>query len=484
MNATPQLDESDRARTGIAGLDEVLQGGLTRHQVHLIQGEPGAGKTTLAMQFLLEGAKDRERGLYVSLSESEEDLRANARSHGWSLDSIHVSEVRLANEHLVPDSRYTMFHPSDIELRETIQKVLEDVDRLQPARVVIDSLDELRLLTPELLRHRRQVLALKQFFAARRTTVLFLDESAKGPGEPQLQSLVHGVIALDVLPASPGSPRRRLRVVKMRGRSVQGGDHDFRIVTGGLEVFPRLVSPVRRRSADSGATLGGVQGLDQLLGGGLRRGGSTLLVGPAGTGKSTVAAQYAVAAARRGERAVLFCFDEAVDVLAARCRSLGLPLEDLETQEKLALRSIDPAGTSPGEFADAVRREVEGRGASLVVIDTLEGWASGLGESSGAKVHLRELMGWLGGSGVTAVFVSAGDGPSIDAGRLAEAVVSFGRFEGGGEVRLGAGVSKNRSGPHERRPREVRFDQGGLWVGEPLAGTSSTAGGDHARGDA
>ena len=359
MSTSNASDEAPSA-TGSAGLDQILNGGFTPNRLYLIEGDPGAGKTTLALRYLLEGAAHGEAGLYVTLSETKEEINVVAESHGWSLDGIHIVELVASEDSLTPDSQYTMFHPSETELGETTRAVLDAVERVKPRRVVFDSLSELRLLAQNPLRYRRQILALKQFFAGRRCTVLLLDDRTSDDSDLQVRSIAHGVLTLEQLSPEYGAERRRLRVVKLRGKSYRGGYHDFTIVRGGLDVFPRLVAVEHPHAFARETVPSGVKLLDDLVGGGLDRGTSTLILGPAGSGKSSVAAQYAVAAAARGEPVAIFAFDESRATLIARSAGLGIDLRPHIESGVVAVQQVDPAEMSPGEFVQTVRRPISG----------------------------------------------------------------------------------------------------------------------------
>ena len=464
-----------RSGTGIAGLDEVLHGGFARNRLYLIDGDPGAGKTTLALQYLQEGIRAGERGLYVTLSETREELAAVAESHGWSLDGFEIIELVASEKELEGDSQLTMYHPSEVELTETTRAVLEAVQRINPSRVVFDSLSELRLLAQSSLRYRRQILALKQFFTGRRCTVLLLDDRTGDDKDTQLQSIAHGVIALEQLAPEYGAERRRLRVLKFRGTAYRGGYHDFRIERGGLAVFPRLVAAEHSRPFDRVEIRSGVAALDQLLGGGPHRGTSTLLMGPAGSGKSTIAVRYAVAAAERGDHAVLFAFDESLATLEARTRALGIPLRQGEGPGQVCVTAIDPAEVAPGEFAALVRDAVERRHARVVVIDSLNGYMNAMPEERFLTIQLHELLTYLGRQGVTTFLVVAQHGlmgssmdSPVDTSYLADSVVLLRYFETKGRVKKAVSVIKKRSGAHEETIRELRFDASGIHLSEPL----------------
>jgi circadian clock protein KaiC len=463
------------ASTGVAGLDEILGGGFPQDHVFLIQGDPGAGKTTLSLQFLLEGAKRGEKGLYLTLSESAKELRSVARSHGWSLDDITVHEQLVGEEMLSEEEDLTLFHPSEIELWETVKSLLRVVEREQPRRVVLDSLSEIRLLSQSTLRYRRQILALKEFFANRNITAFFLDDRTAEDNDLQLHSVPHGVVVLERLAPLYGAPRRRLEVVKVRGVAYQGGYHDFSIVTGGLRVFPRPRFSAHRSNSTAGQIESGVPGLDALTGGGLGRGNSTLIMGPAGVGKSTLAVQYVTAAAARGERSAMFVFDESVGTLTARAEALSMPLAPGIRDGLVHLQQIDPAELAPGEFGSHVRHAVEQHDVKVVVIDSLNGYLNAMPEERFLTLHLHELLSYLGERGVATILVMAQHGligagmtSAVDVSYLADCVILLRYYESGAQIHKAISVLKKRSGPHERSIRDYRLSAAGISVGPPL----------------
>lgn len=460
---------------GIPGLDHVLGGGLTRDRLYVIEGVPGSGKTTLAMQFLLEGVANGEKTLYVTLSETEAEMQEVAASHGWSLDGMTLREVIPTEASLSPDQQYTVFHPSEVELGEATKEILAEVERAQPSRIVFDSLSELRLLAGNALRYRRQVLALKRFFAGRGCTVLVLDDRTDSTRDLQVQSIAHGVIELDMLAPEFGMERRRLRVLKFRGIHYRGGYHDFVIRRGGIVCFPRLVAAEKRRDFEIVARSTGIPELDKLLVGGLDTGTSTLIAGGAGSGKSTLAARIAVAAVERGERAAMFLFDESRNTLFARTAALGVALREQFDGGNLEIEQVDPAELSPGEFADRVRAAVDERNCSVVVIDSLNGYMNAMPEERFLVLQLHELLAYLGQQGVVTVLVGVqhgwvtGEGGTPgDITYLADSVLLLRHFEATGEVRQALSIVKKRGGMHERTIREFQLLPGHIRVGEPL----------------
>ena len=473
---TSSKEADRRTTTGVSGLDEILGGGLPADRLYLIQGDPGVGKTTLALQFLLDGVRNGEKCLCVTLSETQDELRLVARSHGWSLEGLNLFELPLA-ERVDADAENTLFHPSEVELAETTKTLLDEVVRVNPSRVVFDSLSEIRLLSQGPLRYRRQVLALKQFFIGRGCTVLLLDDRSSEPGDLHLQSLAHGVIMLEHLAPLYGADRRRLRVAKMRGVRFRGGHHDVTLETGGMRVFPRLIAADHRADFERTQLASRVPRLDALLGGGLDRGTSTLLMGPAGTGKSTVATQFCHAAASAGERAAIFVFDESVATLRRRSASVGFDLGPHVDSGMIEIRQIDPAEVSPGEFAHLVREAVEVRGVRVLLIDSLNGYLHAMPEESFLTLQLHELLTYLGQMGVATMMVvaqhglvgSAMDSP-VDVSYLADAVVVFRHFELEGRMRKAISVLKRRAGPHEAAIRELVISSAGLQLGETLDG--------------
>ena len=465
----------NRVATGIAGLDNVLDGGLTANRIYLIEGDPGSGKTTVGLQFLLEGRRAGEHGMYVSLSETKEELDGVAQSHGWSLDGIHCYELLPSDDSLNPDAQSRLFHPSEVELSDTTRSILGEVARRQPRRVVFDSLSEMRLLAQHPLRYRRQVLALKQFFIGRNCTVLLLDDRTSAENDLQLHSLAHGVITLQHLAQEYGAERRRLRVVKMRGSPFRGGYHDFIIRTGGLEVFPRLVAAEHHRAFPMQPLASGVAELDALLGGGLDRGTSTLLMGPAGSGKSTISAQFVCAAAANGEKSIVFSFDEGLGTLLGRAKGLGLNVARSIESGHVKVQQVDPAELSPGQFIHAIRRAVEEQGARLVVIDSLNGYMNAMPEERFLTIQLHEMLTYLAQQGVVTIMVVAQQGllgsnmqTPVDASYLADTVIALRYFESQAKIRRAVSVIKKRSGRHEDTLRELKLGNEGLQVGGPL----------------
>jgi circadian clock protein KaiC len=465
----------DLASTGIDGLDDVLRGGLPRDRLYLVQGDPGSGKTTMGLQFLLEGKLRGEAGMYISLSETREEIVSVARSHGWDLEGIHLVEMTAAEQQLSLEDENTLFEPSEVELRELMQRLLNQIERVGPKRVVLDSLSEMRLVSQTSLRYRRQVLTLKQFFAGRQCTVLMLDDRTTADDDRQLQSLAHGVLSLESRIMEYGNERRRLRIVKLRGVQPRGGYHELSIVKGGLRVFPRLVAAEHRPDVQRQAISSGVGELDQLLGGGIDRATATLVMGPAGSGKSTLALRLAMAGLDRGEQVALFAFDERVDTMLARLDGLGIDLRPHLQSGRASLRQIDPAEMGPGEFTAVVRSSVD-TGARMVVIDSLNGYLNAMPEERQLALQLHELLSYLGHIGVTTIMVMAQHGLTgqlvspVDVSYIADTVILLRFFESEGQVRKAISVVKKRSGPHEETIREYRLGAPyGIRIGQPLS---------------
>ncbi len=472
--AKTSAHNSARLTTGIPGLDLILDGGFPKERVYLIEGEPGTGKTTLAIQFLLEGLRNGETSLYITLSETREELEAVVASHGWSLDGLNIHELVAPVDSLTPDTQYTIFHPAEIELGETTNAIVKEFERVKATRIVIDSLSEMRLLARDPLRFRRQVLRLKQYLAGRKGTVLLLDDKVSGV-DLQIHSIVHGVVSLEHLAVEYGAERRRLRVTKLRGSSFRGGYHDFNIVTGGLSVFPRLVAADHRLQYAKEITGSGISALDRLLGGGLDRGTSTLVLGPAGSGKSTIAAQFAAAAAARGERAAAFIFDELRQTFIARAEGVGTPMKKFVNKSLIAIQQVDPAELSPGEFAHVVRKSVDEDGARLVLIDSLNGYLNAMPEERFLSVQMHELLTYLNQQGVVTIlvmaqhgFLGSSMGTPVDVSYLADTVVLLRYFEAEGAIHRALSVVKKRTGQHELTIRELKVQSSGIHVGEPL----------------
>lgn len=462
--------------TGIPGLDDILRGGLAKGFLYLIEGSPGAGKTTLALQFLIEGANRGEKGLYISLAESEAELRHVAHSHGMGLD--HVTIIKIAPPEIAGAAgQYTVFQPAEVELADVLEMILAKVRDLAPSRVVIDSMSELRMLARDSLRYRRQILSLKQFFEGRDCTTLLLDEQFRGGNiENQVQTIAHGVIRLEVLSRNYGITRRRLEVMKVRASSFREGFHDYLIVRGGLRVFPRLVSGEHRdHTIPQDLLPSGIAELDALFNGGVQRGTSTLITGPTGCGKSTLCAQFVVSAAKRGERSAIFTFDETRQSFRDRSRGLGLDLDRYLDKQVIHLEQVDPAELSPGEFIDRIRRGVEENDWRLVVIDSLNGLMNSMSEEQALTVQLHEVLSYLNQVGVASFMVLAQYGllgsvvsSPTDVSYLADNVLLLRYFEAWGEVRQALSVVKRRSGPHERSIRELLIRNGKLTIGAPL----------------
>jgi circadian clock protein KaiC len=463
-----------RCTTGIEGLDTVLRGGLPANRIYLIQGDPGVGKTTLALQFLLAGARQGEAGLYITLSETKEELEMVADSHGWDLKQIRLFELSSVEEKLKGETDTTFFHPSEVELNRTTQALLDEVERVKPMRVVFDSLSEMRMLAETPLRYRRQILQLKQYFAGRKCTVLLLDDRSAGARDLQIESIAHGVVSLQRSSPQYGIARRQLQIQKIRGVKFREGNHDFVIEKGGLVIFPRLVAaehhaPFKRETFSSG-----IKQFDALLGGGLDRGTSNMLMGPPGTGKSTITVQFALVAAKRKEKSLFFIFDETVGTLMNRAKQLGLDIAPHVKSGLIQVQQIDPAEISPGELAHKIRLAVSQDDVRMVVIDSINGYLNAMPEEHYLNLQLHEMLAFLNQQGVITIMVLAQQGlignmqATVDLTYLADTVVTLRYFESRGAVKQALAVIKKRSGYHERTIREMSIGKNGIEVGLPL----------------
>jgi circadian clock protein KaiC len=473
MNATAEL--LPKAATGVSGLDNILSGGLARNRLHLLEGSPGTGKTTIALQFLMAGAERGESGIYISLAETDHELRAGAASHGWTIsDKIEVLELVPPESVLDPEQQQSLLYSSDLELGEATQRMFQAIERLKPQRVVIDSLSEIRLLAQSSLRYRRQILALKHYFARHQSTVVMLDDLTAESVDRAVHSIAHSVIHLDQLAPIYGGERRRLRIVKCRGQGFRSGYHDFTIHPGGVAVYPRLVAAEHRTDRAAGVVSSGLPELDALLGGGIASGSSTLVIGPAGVGKSILLFQYISAAVARGERAALFAFDEELGLLFDRAKALGHDFAAMRAAGKLFIEQVDAAELSPGEFAERVRLCVDRENIRTVVIDSLNGYQASMPEEQFLILHLHELLQYLNRQGAATFLAIAQHGiigemrQSIDVTYLADTVILLRFFEALGRVRRAMSVLKKRTGAHETTIREFRIGGDGIALGEPL----------------
>ena len=470
-----QPTEPPKQATGITGLDTVLRGGLPTHRLCVIEGDPGAGKTTLALQFLLEGIRVGQRGLYITLSETADELEDIAASHGWSLSGIDLVELSSLSEFLQEEADYTVYHPSDVELGETVKRIRTEIERLRPDRVALDSVSELKILSQTHARYRREILGLKQYLAGKECTVVVLDDRTTRDGEQQLQSIAHGVIRMERQGREYGDTRRQLHIIKMRGVRFHDGFHDFSISTGGIEVYPRLSVDDNSSGEDQDQVSSGNHELDLLLGGGLDRGSSTLLLGPAGSGKTTLCSQYIMAALDRGEDVACFLFEESRTTFLARAAGFGIDFSQHLRSGLLRLVQVDPADLAPGEFAHRIRHLVERKGCKIVVIDSLNGYMNAMPNERFLLVHMHELLAYLGAHDVVTLLVMAQHGmlgvgmhSAVDVSFLADTVVLLRFFEAMGEVRQAISVVKKRRGSHERTIREMRLGPNGVRVGEAL----------------
>ena len=462
--------------TGNEGLDVVLKGGLPANRMYLLEGRPGSGKTTLALQFLRAGIQAGDKTLYITLSETKEELAVVIASHGWSIDDFVVLELSALSDAFGEAREQSVLHPWEMELSDTVKLIEAEIERVAPARVVFDSLSEMRLLAQDALRYRRQILSMKQFFAGRATTVILVDDmtGAADGGNTHLHSLCHGVITLERLTLDFGAARRRIQVQKLRGVDFLAGYHDLTIKKGGLDIYPRLIASGRHTPFTGDAVPSGVAELDALINGGPLRGTCTLLTGPAGTGKTTIALQYVHAACARGERATIYEFDERIGTMGSRSAAFGLDIQKHIDSGCLVIQQIDPAEVSPGEFATMVRREVEVRGSGMIVIDSLNGYLLAMPQEQQLILQMHELLSYLSQQGTVTFLINPQQGligsmaGSLDVSYIADAVMLLRFFEADGRIRKAISVLKNRAGPHEDAIREFRIDAGGIRVGEPL----------------
>lgn len=468
------IEDQDPVPTGVPGLDEVLVGGYARGNLHLIEGQPGTGKTTLGLQFLLDGRAKGEQGLYVTLSETKRELLRAARTHGWDLDGIEIFELVPPELTLDPKQDQTILYASDLELGETVNLVRQEVERIRPERVVFDSVSEIRLLSQGSLRYRRQILALKHFLALQNCTTLFLDDLSQIQEETSLHSLVQGVVRLHQTALQFGGDRRRLQISKMRGREYKGGYHDYVIRKGGMTVFPRLIAAEHQTDLGAApAVTSGLPELDALLGGGLTRGASTLIMGPSGTGKSSLTLQFVSAALARKEKVLMVSFDETRRILLTRAEGMGVDLIGPAQRGELVLEHVDPAEFSPGEMIGMIRAHVEA-GAAMVVLDSLTGYQNAMPEENYLTLHMHELLSYLGQKGVVTLLVLAQHGlvgpmqTTVDLTYISDTVLLLRFFEAAGKIRRAMSVMKKRTGAHEDTIREFRIDAKGVRVGPAL----------------
>lgn len=464
----------ERVSTGIQGLDTILKGGLPKNRLYLVQGNPGTGKTTIGLQFLLEGKRAGEKGLYITLSESKDELISVSKSHGWDLTDVDVFDLTISGNNLTEDTNYTIFYPSEVELDETTKSILDEIERIKPSRIVFDSLSELRMLASDSLRFRRQIFSLKQYFIKKNCTVLMLDDRINDFPDRSLESIAHGVINLDYVPPEYGKQRHTLRVIKMRGVKFQSGSHDFNIETGGIILFPRLTAPPVKQPSETGVITSNLEELENLLGG-LDYGTSTILTGPAGIGKSTIALMYAHTAAQKGERSALYLFDETIETLFKRTASLGIDIQKYIDSGLIYLRQIKLAELTPGELSYLVSQDIEENNTRMVIIDSVNGYLLATPQERFLTMQFHELLSYLNYKGIVSILVVGQYGlignmqTPIDMSYLADTVVLLRYFEAGGEVKQAISVLKKRTGKHERTIREFRIDTGGIQIGQPLS---------------
>lgn len=474
MASTHSDPQGERCATGVEGLDAILNGGLPKNRLYLVKGDPGVGKTTLAMQFLMKGVRNGETGLYITLSETKDEIMVVAQSHGWDLSGIDLYELSTIEEKIRHDTESTFFHPSEIELNRTIAALIDEVKRVNPARVVFDSLSEMRMLADTPLRYRRQILQLKQFFAGRDCTVLMLDDRSSNSNDLQVESIAHGVVTLTCAASSYGVAQRQLHVVKIRGSKFLEGTHDLILKKGGMEIFPRLIPEDMSSDFTREDFPSGIKGLDLLLGGGLGRGTSTIFMGPPGTGKSTLTLQFTLKAAEKGEKVLMFVFDETIGTLMDRSAKLGMDLRPMVEKGMILIQAVDPAEISPGELAHRARQAVTKEGVKMIIIDSINGYLNAMPAERYLVLQLHELLGYLNQQGVITIMVLAQQGligqmnSAVDLTYLADTVVLLRFYEYRGEVKQAVSVIKKRSGDHERNIRELSVNLKGISVGEPL----------------
>lgn len=465
---------SKKAKFGIAGLDDITAGGLARGRLFLLEGSPGSGKTTIATQFLIEGAEQGERALYITLSETEEEFRIGAASHDWDLTGIEIFELTPPEELLDDQQQQSLLYSSDLELGETTRRIFETFERVKPHRVVVDSLSEIMLLAQSSLRYRRQILAMKHYFAKHGATVLMLDDLTADQNDRTMHSIAHGVVHLDESAPDYGAERRRVRIIKYRGQKYRGGYHDFVIEPGGVRVFPRLVSLEHHTTFSRDQVKTDSPEFNALLGGGIERGSSTLILGPAGAGKSLVTLKFVQTAVERGERAAMFVFDEERGLLFTRALGMGIDLQAMVDAGKLVLEQVDAAELSPGEFTERVRTCVEKYDAKTVVIDSLNGYQAAMPEEQSLILHMHELLQYLNRQGASTFLTVAQHGlvgdmrTPVDVTYLADTVILLRYFEAAGRMRRAISIIKKRTGQHENTIREYVIDGRGLTLGEPL----------------
>ena len=466
--------QTEKCQTGVPGLDEILSGGLPRNHLYLLQGKPGTGKSTIALQFLLEGVRTGEKSLYVTFSETKLELETVAKSHGWNLENLDILELSAISSSIGTSSQTTLFHPSEIELNKTMNLLLAKLNESNAKRIVFDSVSELRLLADNSLRYRRMMLEFKEFFIGRGSTVLFLDDLTSEAGDIHVQSIVHGVLLLEKFRAGYGVERRQFHISKLRGVAFKGGTHDYSIIKGGITIFPRLVASDSHANFQRETFSSEVPALDSLIGGGFHRGTSNLLLGPAGTGKSTIAMKFAIEAAKKGKKVAIYNFEESSFNILVRAQELGLELEKYIASGNITLRKIDPAELTPGQFNALLRNSANEFHADMVVIDSLNGYIHAMPEQKFLMLQLHELLAFLSSRGVVTVMILAQSGimgqmqTPLDLTYLADTVIITRYFEAFGSIKKAISVIKKRTGTHEETMRELKIGPGGVIVGPVL----------------
>ncbi len=471
MTETPP-QEYEKAATSIVGLDEILSGGFPSGELHLVRGGPGTGKTTLSLQFLKDGAEKGQTVLFITLSQTEKTLRKIAASHGWSLEGVQISERRGAGDR-EEATEQTIFPTAVVELGETMSALMSEIERVDPDRVVIDAMSQVRQLADTPLRYQRQLLVLRDFLSTRRATVLVVGSGLEP--DQALEDLVHGTLVLERNAPDYGDVRRSVHIAKMRGLNFHGGNHNFRIRTGGLDVFPRLEPHVDDPDKSDDVVKSGVGELDALLGGGVEKGTACMVVGATGTGKTSVATLYAYSAAKRGDHATIFTFEERRETFLKRSEGLGIDLRPLIDDGLITLRAVRTAELAPTEFTELVRKAVLEDGTKIVMIDSLTGYYHSMPQENALITQMHDLLYFLRQMGVLSFLIVNQQGmvgerirEPLEVSYLADTVILLRHFEARGSVRKAISVLKKRNGPHETTIRELQLSPGKVEVGAPI----------------